>query len=84
MNKLLKNKFRANKLIKYLFKDSSLLQLKLTLFKELTLSLTNKIINVGSKVLLFKERFKNLNVEVIKNLRLLAYLQLLHFQSYYL
>jgi len=29
---LLKNKFRANKLIKYLLKDSALLQLQLTLF----------------------------------------------------
>ncbi len=40
--KLLKNKFRANKLIKDLLRGSLLLQLKLTLFKELTLSLSKK------------------------------------------
>ena len=39
-----------------------LLQLKLTLFKELTLSLSKKITNVGSNFLVyFKERFKRLN-----------------------
>ncbi len=38
-----------------------LLQLKLTLFKELTLSLSKKITNVGSNFLVyFKERIKSL------------------------
>jgi len=55
--KLLKNKFRANKLIKDPFKDGLLLQLKLTLFKELTLSLSKKITNVGSNLMFYlKER----------------------------
>ncbi len=40
--------FRANKLIKYPLKDGSLLQLKLTLFKEIVLSLSKISINVGS------------------------------------
>jgi len=37
--KLLKKKFRANKLIKNPLKDGALLQLQLTLFKEFVLSL---------------------------------------------
>ncbi len=42
-----------------------LLQLKLTLFKELSLSLSKKITNAGSNFLIyFKERFKRLNVNV--------------------
>lgn len=48
LNKLLKNKFRVNKLVKYPLKDGSLLQLQLTLFKEFLLSLPKISINVGS------------------------------------
>jgi hypothetical protein len=44
LNKLLKNKFRANKLVKYPLKDGSLLQLQLTLFKEFVLSLPKIIL----------------------------------------
>ena len=51
--KLLKNKFRANRLIKYPEKTGALLQPKLTLFKELTLSLSKKITNAGSNFYLF-------------------------------
>ncbi len=36
-----------------------LLQLKLTLFKELTLSLSKKITNVGSNLVYFKERLRD-------------------------
>ncbi|GHA50566.1 hypothetical protein GCM10007103_34160 [Salinimicrobium marinum] len=48
--KLFKITFRANKLIKYPLKDGTLLQLKLTLFKELVLSLSKKITNTGSNL----------------------------------
>ncbi len=48
--KLFKITFRANKLIKYPLNDGSLLQLKLTLFKELVLSLSKKITNTGSNL----------------------------------
>lgn len=44
MYKLLKNMFRANKLVKYPFEDGSLLQLQLTLFKEFLLSLPKMIL----------------------------------------
>jgi len=44
LNKLLKNKFRANKLVKYPLKDGTLLQLQLTLFKEFVLSLPKIIL----------------------------------------
>jgi hypothetical protein len=44
LNKLLKNKFRANKLVKYPLKDGTLLQLQLTLFKEFALSLPKIIL----------------------------------------
>lgn len=47
-----------------------LLQLKLTLFKELTLSSSKKITNVGSNFLVyFKERFKRLNVYQANHLK---------------
>ncbi len=58
LNKLLKEKFRANKLVKYPLNDGSLLQLQLTLFKEFTLSLPKNKINVGS-ILLCKERYES-------------------------
>lgn len=48
--KLFKITFRANKLIKYPLEDGSLLQLKLTLFKELVLSLSKKLTNTGSNL----------------------------------
>jgi len=51
LNKLLKNKFRVNKLIKYPLKDGALLQLQLTLFKEFLLSLPKISINVGSNLI---------------------------------
>ncbi len=44
MYKLLKNTFRANKLVKYPLDDGSLLQLQLTLFKEFLLSLPKLIL----------------------------------------
>jgi hypothetical protein len=44
LNKLLKEKFRANKLIKNPLKDGTLLQLQLTLFKEFVLSLPKIIL----------------------------------------
>jgi len=51
-----------------------LLQLKLTLFKELTLSLSKKITNVGSNFLVyFKERFKRLNENSTNHLKPLAF-----------
>lgn len=54
--KLFKITFRANKLIKYPLKDGSLLQLKLTLFKELVLSLSKKITNTGSNLYFLNQR----------------------------
>ncbi len=53
--------FRANKLIKNPFEDGSILQLKLTLFKEITLSLSKKLTNVGSNLYILKN-VKRLNV----------------------
>ncbi len=47
--KLLINKFRTNKLIKDPLGDGLLLQLRLILYKDLVLSLTN-ITNVGSTI----------------------------------
>ena len=38
--------------------SSPILQLKLTLFKELTLSLSKNITNVGSNLFYLKERFE--------------------------
>ena len=81
--KLLKNKFRANKLIKYLFEDSPLLQLKLTLFKELTLSLSKKNTNVGSNLIYFKE-LKKINDFLKARLMHKAYSELHHLNSLYL
>lgn len=54
--KLFKITFRANKLIKNPFKDGALLQLKLTLFKELVLSLSKKITNTGSNLYIFNSK----------------------------
>ncbi len=54
--KLFKITFRANKLIKNPLKDGSLLQLKLTLFKELVLSLSKKITNTGSNLYFLNQR----------------------------
>ncbi len=42
--------FRANKLVKNPLEDGTLLQLQLTLFKEIVLSLTKININVGSNL----------------------------------
>ncbi|GAL67299.1 hypothetical protein JCM19301_2651 [Jejuia pallidilutea] len=42
-----------------------LLQLKLTLFKELTLSLSKKITDVGSNFLLILKNVKHLNEPLI-------------------
>ena len=81
--KLLKNKFRANKLIKYLFEDSPLLQLKLTLFKELTLSLSKKNTNVGSNLIYFKE-LKKLNDFLKVRPMHIAYSELHHLNFLYL
>ncbi len=62
-----------------------LLQLKLTLFKELTLSLSKKITNVGSNFLVyFKERFKRLNERAINHLKPQAFLLHVHLHSLYL
>jgi hypothetical protein len=57
LNKLLKNKFRANKLVKYPLEGGTLLQLQLTLFKEFVLSLPKNSINVGSTFIYLKERY---------------------------
>jgi hypothetical protein len=70
--KPLKNKFRANKLIKNLLKGSSILQLKLTLFKEITLSLSKKITNVGSNLFILKN-VKSSNVNEEDRLKRLIY-----------
>lgn len=72
LHKLLKNKFRANKLIKNLLKGSTILQLKLTLFKELTLSLSKKITNVGSNLFILKN-VKSLNVNEEDRLKRIIY-----------
>ncbi len=62
-----------------------LLQLKLTLFKELMLSLSKKITNVGSNFLVyFKERFKRLNGNAINHLKPLAFLLHARLHSLYL
>ena len=68
LHKPLKNKFRANKLI---------LQLKLTLFKELTLSLSKKITNVGSNLFILKN-VKSLNVNEEVGLKRITYWLHLH------
>ena len=88
--KLLKNKFRANKLLKnlprfYIHRNSStVLQLQLTLFKELTLSLSKNITNVGSNLIVY---VKNVRVKygyAKVRLKLLTFPELLHSHTLYL
>jgi len=60
-----------------------LLQLKLTLFKELTLSLSKKITNVGSNFLFILKNVKRLNVNATIRLKHLAFLLHAHLNLLY-